>query len=356
MERGGAGARGRFAIALLAALAAPRGARAAVVLESFAQDSARNRDLLEVLHFAVGQGTERLLIVGISIADPQVQATSVTWRGVPLQVLGARSHTAGGNDCRTELWTLADPASGLNVLRVQLSGSAPVGLGAVSYAGVDQRSATSARTWLVGANSDVVANVLAPDGRPVVAAACLGGPWIAGRGPGPRPASAAVNQAARGLWDFTEPGVVGIGSHRFATDGRARLRWDVTSTASFVWLAGVVSVTPSGESVPDGGLEDLPDGGATDQRPLEELPDAAADARSAPDDVGEPDAFAGEDTVVVARNVNLEVGCACRVGAGGGSPGGVLLLVGLVVLVGRRGGRQSAKGAKRSSRGAAPTA
>jgi hypothetical protein len=319
--------------ALLAAalLAVPAGARAAVVLETFRQGSASNTDLLDTTGVTVGTGANRLLVIGVSLADAALTVREISWKGVAATRVFAQNLSGAPGDCRTELWRIVDPPSGFAQLHVALSGPTAFGVGIAAYTGVDQQSPTSAPVTTRGSTSAVTISVATVDTRPVVALACLGGSWPVG--PGPTTPDAIVGPGDTGLWDFTEPGVVGLGSQQVGRSGGSTgVSWMVSFAGSFVWGALAVTLTPAGLPPPPDAGADAGADAAVDARPAEDLappfdaavdgaaPDAAEDAPP-PLDAAESDAAAADDAAddagFTARDVNLRVGCACALeGAG----------------------------------------
>jgi len=105
-------------------------------------------------------GNYRFLAVDIAVLSvPGTTVTGITYNGVPLVFIGARSTISGAG--RIECWGLANPASGSHTIAVTLSASvASTGL-AVSYVGVQQTTATeafnSAQATNVGAADATVA-------------------------------------------------------------------------------------------------------------------------------------------------------------------------------------------------------
>lgn len=87
---------------------------------------------------AVGSGSDRLLIVGISIRHANRTVNSVTYAGISLSRMGFQN--SANNTCRLELWSLRAPPSGPADITVDISGSADIAAGAASYSGVDQTS------------------------------------------------------------------------------------------------------------------------------------------------------------------------------------------------------------------------
>lgn len=106
-------------------------------------------------------GSNRILIVGISIAAGIPTVSSVTYNGVALTQIASVLGVAA--DRRTELWYLIAPATGSNNIVVTLSGApgAFFNVGAVSYTGAKQSgqpdvSANTSNTTAVTTTSQSV--------------------------------------------------------------------------------------------------------------------------------------------------------------------------------------------------------
>jgi hypothetical protein len=80
-------------------------------------------------------GNQRILLVGISIANTGLQANSVTYNGVPLLRI---SFASNAGNARVEIWYLVAPTLGSNTVSVSLSGATNAVAGAFSLTGVDQ--------------------------------------------------------------------------------------------------------------------------------------------------------------------------------------------------------------------------
>ena len=320
--------RRRASLTVFAALAGTvvgeRRGGAAVEVDTVLQESVFDRAELETPNLTIGTGAD-LLIVVVSSGHPEVATRQISWNGQDLHPVETRAVTACGAACRLEVWTLVDPQPGTNTLLVSRSASAGFGLGAVSYTGVDRQAPLAELLWETGFGTPIGLDLPVPGERPVLGAACLGGAWITGptlTTPEVEPGPDEID-----FWNFTEPGVVGVGSHRLAMNGRARVSWSlVGGTDPFQWLAMAVPIKPAGEVLVDGGA------------------DGAADATSAPDADHAADRALGEATVAqedagadgsAVAEVRLRVGCACRVG-GRGAPPGAILLVALGLVARRR--------------------
>jgi MYXO-CTERM domain-containing protein len=309
--------------ALAAMVVGEQPSGAAVEVDTVLQESVFDQAELETPNLTVGSGAD-LLIVVVASSRPEVVSRQITWKSQALRPVDARSVSVCGASCRLEVWTLVDPEPGTNTLLVSRSASVGFGLGAVSYTGVDRQAPLAQLLWETGAGAPVGLDLPVPGERPVLGAACLGGAWTTG----PTLATPELQPGPDEIdfWNFTEPGVVGVGSHRLAMNGRVRVSWNlIGGTDPFQWLAVAVPIKPAGEVLVDGGA------------------DGAADAISSPDadhaadrGIGEPvapeDAGAGDGS---GPDVRLRVGCACRVGGRNDAPVAVLL-VALGVVAPRR--------------------
>lgn len=129
-------------------------------------------------------GTNRELIVGVSMLSLAQTVTGITYNSVPLIFLGAQSSVSGA--ARVELWGLVNPSLGANTIEVTLSGAIASAANASSYTGVHQTFPTeafnSAQATNVGAadatvdvttiaNNDWVVDILATDDTAVTVGA-----------------------------------------------------------------------------------------------------------------------------------------------------------------------------------------
>lgn len=100
----------------------------------------------------VGVGSNRILIVGVSIMNSATQTvTGVTYAGTALTPVGFQNN---GTNCRVEIWRLVAPATGPNNIVVTLSASARFVAGAVSFSNVDQTNPIDAATFAPPGNSN----------------------------------------------------------------------------------------------------------------------------------------------------------------------------------------------------------
>src|SRR5947208_90541 len=110
------------ALVALAGVTVAREGRAAVMLDGTLQASAFHSDLLDSPNLTVGNGSQRLLVVTVAIANPVVTVASLTWKGASLSRVDAQTVSGPAGACRQEVWALVGAAPGNNVLHVALSG------------------------------------------------------------------------------------------------------------------------------------------------------------------------------------------------------------------------------------------
>jgi MYXO-CTERM domain-containing protein len=289
----------------LAVVASGRRGVAAVQVETSFQESVFDQAELDSPNLTIAAGPQRVLLVVVATGNLSAATQRVTWNGEALGPFEA--HSLGTpKPCRLELWVLFDPSPGTGPLVVTLSAATGFGVGAVVYSGVDREAPFGPRLWQTGSGGPVALDLPAPDVRPVLGAACLGGAWTTG--PTLTTPEAITGNGEDELWNFTEPGVVGLGSHRVAMNGGARISWDVGGTEPFDWMVIGFSVKPLGEVLPDAGPDSSADAAEEDaggdgsaERGMTDLPTGAVEEDG------------GADGGSVA-DVHLRVGCACDTG------------------------------------------
>ncbi len=216
---------------------------AQVAVDSASSGSATLSNTTNTLTFAhTTAGTNRLLIVGVSINITNASTASVTgitYGGTALTIIGA--HNDAGGTRRVEMWSLLAPTTGSAnvVVTVNIPTAVNEGVvaGATTFTGVDQTvplglfvSADGAG----GANSQLdvpsvingmILDTLATDGTQTVT---VSGPqvsrWNVQRG------------------NNTNPGVRGVGSSR---TGAPAVPISETFSGTSNWALGAVSINPS---------------------------------------------------------------------------------------------------------------
>jgi hypothetical protein len=114
-----------------------------------------------------GPGSNRIMIVGVSIGSRAIQVSSITYGSQSLTRI-RRNQGPTGSAITSELWYLIAPASGTATVAVTLTGSVQAAGGSVTYTGVRQTAPTgsgangfsstpswsvsvsTANSWLVG--------------------------------------------------------------------------------------------------------------------------------------------------------------------------------------------------------------
>ncbi len=184
----------------------------------------------------VGTQANRVLLVGVSIADALGQSvTGVTYGGVALTKLSAISN---GTTARAEVWYLIAPASGTANIVASLSAAAVLVGGASSLYNVDQADSFGAVMTASGSGT-AVSDALGTDSAQDLAHDVV--------------ASAATSLTAGGgqteRWNVGVAGVAGAGSTRPGTGGAVTMAW--TNGISAAWAQVAVDVHAVGSGVTD---------------------------------------------------------------------------------------------------------
>jgi hypothetical protein len=117
-----------------------------------ASSATANASTLRWSH-TVGTGTNRHLLVGVSIRGAKNTVTGVTYAGRALAFQGAQNNH--DDAVRVEMWSLNAPPSGTATVSVTLSGGAKAVGGAVSFTGVDPVAPLGAFTAVGGTDNTV---------------------------------------------------------------------------------------------------------------------------------------------------------------------------------------------------------
>ena len=147
------------ALTLFLCLAVPANAQIVTDSVTTATGPAANVSTFSWNH-TVGSGSNRILIVSISLRTGNSTATSVTYGGTPLTIIGAQQ--GPGNQNRTEMWRLLAPPSGTASVVVTLSGGQHIVGNSISFTGVNQT--TPLNTFASSSNTSAAAAVSAPSG------------------------------------------------------------------------------------------------------------------------------------------------------------------------------------------------
>jgi len=135
-----------LAFSLLCALAVATAAQGiAIDNTSSANTGTATASSLTWSHTVGAAGTNRILIVGVSIRNSSSQTVSgVTYAGTGLTLVG---QTTNSTNARVEIWRLIAPATGANNVVVTLSAAARFVGGAASFTGVSQTPSLALGTY-----------------------------------------------------------------------------------------------------------------------------------------------------------------------------------------------------------------
>ncbi len=203
----------------------------------------------------VGSGTNRILIVGVSLVRGDATVSSVTYGGVSLTSIGALSDS--GNNTRMEMWKLVAPTAGTASIVVTLSAAKRIVGGAVSFTGVNQTvpHGTFASNSLSGGGSSTPSvNVSGASGELVI-------DTLATQGDADPATASQTQQWSRDTSSGSGADVIGGGSTK-AGASSVTMSW--TLSRNRPWSIGAVSlkvapvpnvgltksVTPSGSQQP----------------------------------------------------------------------------------------------------------
>jgi len=176
-------------------------------------------------------GTDRILIVGVSLNRGASSITGVTYNSVAMTNIG----TAGFGTAFMSLWQLVAPATGEHDIVVSLSGFAEVIGGATSWTGVHQTTPLGTFASATGTSTSPSVNVTSATGEMVV-------DTLNARGT----ATATVDPSQTERWNLLTTGaepVRGTGSNE---SGAATVTMSWTLGASEGWAIGGVSLKPVG--------------------------------------------------------------------------------------------------------------
>lgn len=99
-------------------------------------------------------GSNRILVVGVALEiTGAITVTSVTYAGVPMSFIRARSNTSAAPDKRVELFWLPNPATGANDVVVTTSATADIQAGSISLTGAMLTGQPDASNDAIGAST-----------------------------------------------------------------------------------------------------------------------------------------------------------------------------------------------------------
>jgi hypothetical protein len=181
-----------------------------------------------------GSGSNRIMIVGVSIKSSTVSVSSITYGAQSLTKI--RSDFNSGGSIRSELWYLIAPASGTATVTVNLSGYAAATGGSCTYTGVAQTSPIDNSNGGSGSSTSPSQSVTVNTANSFL----IGHVAISG--------NAAVSSEGSGQtqrWDQSIPGANrGHGSEQGPDGtGSQSTSWSLSSSA--YWAVSVVAFKPA---------------------------------------------------------------------------------------------------------------
>lgn len=194
----------------------------------------------------VSSGSDRMLIVGVSIRKNAVSVSNITYGGTGgFTLIGTQID--GGADHRVELWYKLAPDVGTANIEVTLNGPQEVVGGAVSFFGVDQSAPLGAFAGAQGTSANPSIDVPSADGEMIIDILSASGDSGAVTVGGGQTERWSGNT---GTGDGNE---FGSGSTELGASS-VTMSWTLTNANK--WAIGAVSVKPAAApSTGDGGTE-----------------------------------------------------------------------------------------------------
>jgi hypothetical protein len=286
------------------------------------------------------------LLVAIAIRSSSTGVLSVRYEGALLSRIVAAS---GGGYCRSELWALTAPPTGVGTVEIALTQANAATAVVASYAGVDPIVPFGNASSDVGNGGTASLTFPSSSSETVVDAICA----VASSQPSGMPAAGQTQR-----WNLSSPNtsLLNAGSDTIGEIGLT-ISWTLTvGTGGLGWGIAAVALRPAGganapDASPPADADPLPDSAAATDAPATNMGDAASGSHdgsvadgaagsSGPDGAaGVSDAPGSADAVARARDIDLAIGCACRTGRGRPAPVALLLtiLLGCGLLPFRRG-------------------
>jgi uncharacterized repeat protein (TIGR01451 family) len=179
----------------------------------------------------VGSGSNRILIVGVSIVDTTTNyVAGVNYGGAALTRIGTISR---GTLYLTEMWYLLSPNSGTNTITVNMSNGASITAGAASFAGVNLSSPLGSFVSANGNNNNPTVDATTMAGDMVIDTITVNGSRTGAVGTGQ---TVRWNPAAAGGGGWAK----GAGSTELATGGTATMSWTLNGKSN--WTIGAVPI------------------------------------------------------------------------------------------------------------------
>jgi len=123
--------------------ATPTAAPAQITIDTSTNVTAINKTSQTLSHTVNNTGTNRALVVTITLADFSVvpQSNSVTYAGQAMTLINRQSKVSGGDDATVEMWYLLNPPTGANTVQANFNTSVDdLTIGGISLKGVKQQA------------------------------------------------------------------------------------------------------------------------------------------------------------------------------------------------------------------------
>jgi uncharacterized repeat protein (TIGR01451 family) len=188
------------------------------------------------LSHTVGIGTDRVLIVGVSIFNANKNVTSLTYGGTALTRIGFLDGGTGSNDRRMEMWRMINPPIGTANVVVRFSTSAKAVIGAASFFGVNTTAPHGAFTSNEGNTNLAIVTVPSAAGELVIDCMAVQG----------NATTATVGAGQTQLWNDYTRSVGGAVAGTASTEPGApsvAMTWNLSSVD--YWVIGAVSLKPA---------------------------------------------------------------------------------------------------------------
>ncbi|MBI2913817.1 MAG: DNRLRE domain-containing protein, partial [Chloroflexi bacterium] len=184
----------------------------------------------------VGSGSNRLLVVGVSVSYAGTTVSGVTYGGTALTQVGVKD--APSSDGRVEIWRLLAPASGTANVVVSLTNGnlSTTVAGAVSFTDVHQTSPLGAFASASGASGNPSVAVSSAAGEVVVDTVMWNGSYT----------TLTVGAGQMQRWNRTTSGMIGAGSTEPGA-ASVTMSWTVNGGQNDSWAIGAVAVRSTTE-------------------------------------------------------------------------------------------------------------
>lgn len=215
-------------------LGLPASARGAIALDAVSTSIGTNTTF--TFAHTVGVGSDRVMIVGVSVFNSNKTVTALAYNGQALTRLGFLDGGNGSDDRRVEMWRLINPPIGTANVVVTFSSSAKAVIGAASFFGVNTTTPNGAFTSNEGKTNLATVNVASGADELVIDCMAVQG----------NAATATVGAGQTQIWnDYSRNNggaVVGTASTEPGA-GAVTMSWNLSSVD--YWVIGAVSLKPA---------------------------------------------------------------------------------------------------------------